>query len=147
MPQCNLVCGLPIQFPQLFYGTRPLPPVKLWILNFFVCMCGEDSPWANICCQSSSFFSLGKISSELTSHLSSSTLDVGCRHNMADEWSRSKLVIWMCEPGQPKRSAWNFNHSAWFLDIFTFISPGDKNGRFFCVHVILLWPGYLSIIV
>ena len=68
------------------------------LVLFCVCVCEEDSPWAEICCQSSSFFARGRLALSLHLRQSSSTLYVGCLHSMADEWSRPTPEIWTCEP-------------------------------------------------
>ena len=82
-----------------------------WAHVFFFCfffvVVEEDSTWANICCQSSFFFTWGRLA--LSWHLcqSSFTLYVSPYHSMADEWCTSMLGIRTREPRLPKQSSLN----------------------------------------
>ena len=87
----------------------------------------------------------------------SSTLCVGCLHNMADEWSKSMPRIRTWKPGPPKQRAWNFNHftmglalSFYFFSIIfspsllPLLPPFLPSSIFFpfCLNLSFIWATY-----
>ena len=86
------------------HGKHPELFFVCLLFFVFLCVCEEDLPCANICCQSSSLVLFEEDEPWAKIYApSSSTLHVACLHSMADEQRRSTRRIRTCELGLPKR--------------------------------------------
>ena len=86
----------------------------------------EDLLWANICCQSSSFFCLMKISPELTSVPIFLYFLCGLPQRL-DKWCRSMPRIQTCEPSPLKRSVLDLTTTSWGRPHSLFIFQNSWN--------------------
>ena len=114
------VMGLCASKKQAYIGLSQwgikVPAAGAIIINIalqpFFFLAEEDSPWANIHCQSSSFFCLRKTSPEPISM----PLFLYFVHETPPQhgqWvEQATPRIWTHEHKLPKQSAWNFNHLA-----------------------------------